>query len=322
MKRVKKNYRVEEWKRHEALDLWIQYIAKTAFPDDPALQKKFKKLGLASVTSSLVQKSGAEYDPSMRQQRDYVMLQRELYPEVERIRKELKSEDVPRDPKNEYNVQLNIVRNLSFIDTIMPLPDFTKWVVLLRSEFDIDPKKLKQQLGLSDQEIELATSPAISAHRDALVKELYGAAEMRKRHQLAARKTNFERDFFRKYFTQKQKTGLLKDPWGVRPLRIPRAQEPHMRNYVLYGIKTGKLLSTIAAGDGRARAWKNRLLGTPKSKHNYVPFLRYWLYYFTRVVQKKSPLEARQELARMGCPPVRRENDHTLIKRYEEFFLE
>ncbi len=322
MKQVKKNYHVQEWKRHGPLDLWIQYVAKTAFPDDRQLQRQVKERALDSITPALIQRSGAKYDPFVRHQRDYILLQREIYPEVERIKKELTSKGTRQDLENEYLIQLNVIKNLSFIDAIMPLPDFAKWVAFLRLEFNFDPKMVKRQLGLSDQEIEMATSAASPAQHDALIKKLYGSGEMQKRQHLAMKKAEFERNFFKKYYTQKAKLGIHYSVRGARPLRIPKAQEPHMMNYILYGVKTGKLFSTTAAGDGRARAWKNRLLGSAKSKNAYVPFLRYWLYYFTRTVQKRSPLEARQELVRMGCPPVRRENDHTLIKRYEEFFLE
>ncbi len=320
MRRDKENY-VDEWRRLKALVLSIQEYAKADFPKDSRLRREHERRLFALITPDLIRRSGAVYDPSRIQQPDLRKLRDQLYADAKDLKKKLAQEASTQIPIDEYRLQRNVIQKLTFIDAIMPVPDFAKWVVLLRLEFDIDPKKLKKRLGLSDEEIKMITSAVNPAHRDALIRELYGTAEMHKRRRLAAKKEAFERDFFRKYFLKQPKPGYLRLTRGLRPLRIPKVQEPHMRNYILYGVKTGTLISTVSGNGGRSREWQNRLLSTGKSKHNYVPFMRSWLYYFTRISQKRSPREARQELTEMGFPAVRRESDDTLIKRYEGLFL-
>ena len=229
------------WKRHPATLSFIEAAAKDAFPKNPGKQKEFKKLLFDGITANFVDKSGTKYDYERSEQPDYIKIKRGLLDLAKLVKKSLETGKRSWSSEGVYRAA-RALKRLSFIDAIMPLADFTKWVVFLQTEFDIKPEKLKRQLSLSDEEIAAATYVAKPAH-----------------HELA---------------------------------------------------------------DGKGRAWHNRILGTKDSRDRYVPFLRYWLYYIARKVEKKSPTEAGDELIKLGFPSVKRESDDTLIKRYEGYFLE
>ena len=229
------------------------------------------------------------------------------------------------DPYIELGKQREFLRKLSFVDIALPLKEFRVFVSAIRKEFSINPRQLFKEIGLSEEEIEKATYTSKPRQIHAELKKLGLGSEIKERIKLKKHKDEFEKNFFSKYKRTKSNFSK-KDPHQInrrsKKLWVPPSQQPHVRNFILYGIVTGNLFSIHGTSRGETREWERRILKENKAL-GYIPFLRSYFYYYYRVFRKeKSIAVTNKKLETLGFPPTtHREHDDTMKKRYENLFL-
>ncbi len=229
------------------------------------------------------------------------------------------------DPHIELGKQREFLRKLSFVDIALPLKEFRIFVSAIRKEFSINPEQLLKEIGLSEEEIGKATYTSKPWQIHAVLKKLGLGSEIKERIKLKKHKDEFEKNFFSKYKRTKSNFSK-KNPYQInrrsKKLWIPPSQQPHVRNFILYGIVTGNLFSIHGTSRGETREWERRILKENKDQ-GYIPFLRSYFYYYYRVFRKeKSIVATNKKLEILGFPPIaHREQDDTMKKRYENLFL-
>lgn len=300
------------------------YPALRTFLGYAKLPKNQEEYALKQITSRLVKDSKISSFPEDFSDFYRYFLETVVDPLKKDIAKINKSEDA--EIISYIPWQMDFLKKMTFVDAILPLLEFQKFVRAIRKEFEIQPKTLLRDLGFSKEQLGKATYGANPQQIDAVLRKLGEFKEIRERHQLALKKEKFEKQFFSNYIKRK-KTLILKS--SVAPIKIngrrlwiPKHQRVHVRNYILYGISTGNLFSLHGSNKGQGREWERRILKDSEKK-GYIPFLRNYFYYFYRVCRgEKSIKKTNEALCDLGFPPTtRREHDHTMKSRYERLFL-
>lgn len=290
----------EKWKKYRPLQLHLEQGLKL---DEISIQRLKEQ-----ITPSFLIENGINRYPH-----DYPTLKSYLHI----LYTKKSSEQITFN----YRDQLEYISDISFITAIKLLPRFRKFVASYRIKYNIDPNKLLNDLGFSKEQVGIATYAAHKGQTDVLMNQLGLLNEIEEKHRLADQLEKFEMALSRRFISLDT---YLKPSNGIEQFKVPIHQLVHIKNFVFYGVETGKLLSTIGQSGHAGREWNKRL----KRKgiiggREYYSFLWSWKYYYHRVYMKEKNIrKLRTRLhSKFGFPLSHRKQDYSMKKRYENLFL-